>query len=44
MLKALRDFKSGVRISSGVAAMADVVFDLSDDDMRALAHYMATRP
>jgi cytochrome c553 len=44
MLKALRDFKSGARVSTGVAAMADVVFDLNDDDMQALAHYMATRP
>jgi len=43
MLKALRDFKAGTRISNGVASMADVVFGLSDDDMRALAHFMATR-
>jgi cytochrome c553 len=43
LLKALRDFKSGARVGSGVASMADVVFELSDDDMRALAHYMATR-
>jgi cytochrome c553 len=44
LLKALRDFKSGTRIGSGVASMADVTFDLSDIDMRALAHYMATQP
>jgi len=44
LLKALHDFKSGARVGSGVASMADVVFELSDDDMRALAHYMATRP
>ena len=44
LLKALRDFKSGARVGSGVASMADVVYDLNDDDMQALAHYMATRP
>lgn len=44
LLKALRDFKSGVRVGTGVASMTDVVYPLSDDDMKALAHYMATRP
>ncbi len=44
LLKALRDFKSGARIGSGVASMADVVYELNDADMQALAHYMATRP
>lgn len=44
LLKALRDFKSGKRVGGGVASMPDVVFGLSDDDMRALAHFMATRP
>jgi cytochrome c553 len=44
LLKALRDFKAGTRIGSGVASMADVVYGLSDEDMKALAHYMATRP
>ncbi len=44
LLKALQDFKSGARIGSGVASMADATYGLSDDDMRALAHYMATRP
>jgi cytochrome c553 len=44
LLKALRDFKSGVRVGSGVASMADVTYELSDADMEALAHYMATRP
>jgi cytochrome c553 len=43
LLKALRDFKSGTRVGSGVASMAEVVYELSDDDMQALAHYMATR-
>ena len=44
LLKALRDFKSGARVGSGVASMADVVYPLSDDDMKALAHFMATHP
>jgi cytochrome c553 len=44
LLKALRDFKSGARIGTGIASMADVVYPLSDDDMKALAHYMSSRP
>jgi cytochrome c553 len=41
LLKALRDFKSGARSGSGQAAMADVVYPLSDDDLVKLAHYIA---
>jgi cytochrome c553 len=41
--KALHDFKSGKRVGSGVASMADVTYELSDADMQALSHYMATR-
>jgi cytochrome c553 len=44
LLQALRDFKSGKRVGSGVASMADVVFNLNDTDMQGLSHYMATRP
>ncbi len=44
LLKALRDFKSGVRVGSGVASMADVTYELGDDAMQALAHYMAAQP
>ncbi len=44
LLKALHDFKSGTRVGSGVASMSDVVYELNDADMQALAHYMATRP
>ena len=44
LLKALRDFKSGVRLGSGVASMADATFDLSDADLQALAHFLASRP
>jgi cytochrome c553 len=43
LLKALQEYKSGARVGSGVATMAEVAFLLSDDDMRALAHYMASR-
>jgi cytochrome c553 len=43
LFKGLRDFKSGARMAAGLASMADVVYDLSDDNMRALAHFMATR-
>jgi cytochrome c553 len=42
LLKALQDYKSGARVGSGVATMAEVAFLLSDDDMTALAHYMAS--
>jgi cytochrome c553 len=43
LLKALQDYKAGTRVGSGVATMAEVAFLLSDDDMKALAHYMASR-
>jgi cytochrome c553 len=44
LLKSLRDFKSGARTGGGVAAMADAVYPLGDDQLRALAHFMAHRP
>jgi len=44
LYKALSDFKSGTRVGSGVASMADVVYSLNDGDLRPLAHYMATQP
>jgi cytochrome c553 len=44
LLKALRDFKAGTRTGGGVAAMADVVYPLGDDQLRALAHFMAHLP
>jgi cytochrome c553 len=40
LLKALRDYKSGVRTGGGVAAMGDAVYHLGDDDLRALAHFL----
>ena len=44
LVKALRDFKSGQRIGSGVASMADVMFELNDADILALSRYLAARP
>jgi cytochrome c553 len=41
LVKALHDYKSGTRSGSGVAAMASVTYSLSDDEISALAHYLA---
>ena len=41
LLKALRAFKAGTRTGGGVAAMADVVYPLGDDELRALGYFMA---
>ncbi len=41
LVKALRDYKSGVRSGGGMAAMADVAYPLSDEEIEALAHYLA---
>ena len=41
LLKALRDYKSGQRVGGGQAAMADVAYPLSDEEIVALAHYLA---
>lgn len=41
LVKALRDYKSGVRAGGGMAAMADVAYPLSDEEITALAHYLA---
>ena len=38
---ALRDFKSGARTSTGAAGMAEVVYPLGDEEMKALAHYVS---
>jgi cytochrome c553 len=37
----LHDYKSGARSGSGVAAMADVAYSLSEEEITALAHYLA---
>jgi cytochrome c553 len=41
LLKALHDYKSNVRVGGGVAAMADVAYSLSEEEIAALAHYLA---
>ncbi|MDO9563953.1 MAG: c-type cytochrome [Bradyrhizobium sp.] len=41
LAKALRDYKSGVRSGGGMAAMASVAFALSEEEIEALAHYLA---
>jgi cytochrome c553 len=41
LVKALQDYKSGVRRGRGNAAMAEVTFGLSEEDIRALAHYLS---
>jgi cytochrome c553 len=41
LLKALHDYKSGARSGGGGAAMADVAYPLSDEEITALAHYLA---
>jgi cytochrome c553 len=41
LVKALRDYKSGVRAGGAMAAMADVAYALSEEEIEALAHYLA---
>ena len=41
LVKALKDYKSGVRSGGGMAAMADVAYPLSEEEITALAHYLA---
>ena len=41
LIKALHDYKSGARSGGGMAAMADVAYPLSDEEIAALAHYLA---
>jgi hypothetical protein len=42
LVKALRDYKTGVRAGGAMAAMADVAFPLSEEEIEALAHYLAS--
>jgi len=44
LLKALHDYKSGVRSGGGMAAMAEVAFPMSEEEITALAHYLAHLP
>ena len=41
LVKALRDYKTSVRSGGGMAAMADVAYPLSEEEIEALAHYLA---
>ncbi len=41
LVKALRDYKSGERSGGGMAAMADVAYPLHEEEITALAHYLA---
>src|ERR1044072_7055884 len=40
LLKALHDYKSGVRAGGAMAAMADGAYPLSAEEIEALAHYL----
>jgi cytochrome c553 len=42
LVKALQDYRSSARPSTGVAAMNEAAAELSDDDITAVAHYLAT--
>jgi len=41
LVKALHDYKAGQRVGGGVAAMADVAYAMSDEEITAVAHYLA---
>src|SRR5712672_1301 len=41
LMTALHDYKSGVRSGGGMAAMAEVAYPLSEEEITALAHYLA---
>lgn len=42
LVKALSDYRSTARPSTGVAAMTEAAAGLSDSDIKALAHFLAT--
>jgi cytochrome c553 len=42
LVKALTDYRSAARPSVGVAAMTEAASGLSDDEIAAIAHYLAT--
>ncbi|TFV37223.1 c-type cytochrome [Bradyrhizobium frederickii] len=41
LVKALHDYKAGQRIGNGVAAMVDVAYHMSDEEITAVSHYLA---
>lgn len=42
--KALEDYRSGARRGTGIAAMPEAVYGLSDSDFATLAHYLSRLP
>ena len=44
LVKALADYRSATRPSSGVAAMTEATASLSDDGIAAISHYLARLP
>ena len=44
LVKALTDYRSAARPSTGVAAMSEAASGLTDDDIVAVSHYLATLP
>ncbi len=44
LVKALTDYRSTARPSTGVAAMTEAAAGLTDDDIVAVSHYLATLP
>jgi cytochrome c553 len=44
LVKALSDFRTGVRRGRGMAAMMEVSVTLSDQDIETIAHYLAGKP
>jgi cytochrome c553 len=42
--KALEDYRSGARRGTGIAAMPEAVFGMSDENFAALAHYLSRLP
>lgn len=41
LVKSLRDFRSGQRLGGGGGAMSSAAFRLTDEEIAALAHYLA---
>jgi cytochrome c553 len=41
LIKALHDYKSNLRVGGGIAPMAEVAHSLSEEEIAALAHYLA---
>jgi cytochrome c553 len=44
LVKALKDFRAGVRPSTGLAAMTEVAAHMSDENIEAVAHFLARQP